>query len=48
MYVILLSTGEKIQPDCTLEISTGATTIVNGNQIIICKWAIINTKVKCT
>lgn len=47
MYIILLSTREEIQADCTLELSTGATTIVNGNQVIICKWSIRNPKVKC-
>lgn len=45
MYVILSSTQEESQPDCTLELKTAATTIVNGNQVIICKCSII--KIKC-
>ena len=47
MHTILLSTREKIQPDFTLELSTGAPTIVNENQVTICKWSIRNPKVKC-
>lgn len=47
MYVTLLRIQEEIQPDCTLELSTAATTMVSVNQVIICKWSIIKPQVMC-